>query len=154
MQHGSPQALVVDSDYIVALETERLLTETFGMAVTILNPTALAEHLKEHAFRGNGPRRYELVVYDTGLPEGQEMNEVGELHDVAAHLMFTTTHDTFLGGVPGFPGIPVVGKPYDVGLFEDAVGASLSFNLAATQDESPQDAAGPVNGSGSTGAMR
>ncbi|MCW2306612.1 hypothetical protein [Rhodobium gokarnense] len=142
---------MVDSDYIVALETERLLTETFGMAVTILNPTALAEHLKEHAFCGTGPRHYELVVYDTGLPESQEMNDVGELHDVAAHLMFTTTHDSFLGGVPGFPGIPVVGKPYDVRLFEDAVGASLSFNLSARLKADADGVAAPVNGTGSNG---
>jgi len=101
-----PHVLVADPEYIIAMEAERILRELMDCNVTIINPHCSADRL------GSSWTTYSLVLLDTGSCIG-EIRVIAELlQRQGIPVVFTTAHQAYTKGVPGFPTTPVVAKPY------------------------------------------
>lgn len=110
-----PHLLVADPEYIIAMEAERILHELMDCEVTIINPHCSTDRL------GLNWSIYSLAMLDTGLCLG-EIRVVAELlqrHGIP--VVFTTAHQAYTRGVPGFPTTPVIAKPYGPEQFAAAV---------------------------------
>ena len=112
---NKPHLLVADPEYIIAMEAERLLHDLMECDVTIINPHCATDRL------ALSWTTYSLVMLDTGFCLG-EIRVIAELlQRQGIPVVFTTAHQAFTHGVPGFPTTPVVAKPYGQEQFAEAV---------------------------------
>lgn len=110
-----PHFLVAESEYLIAMEAERLLRELLPCEVTIVNPRDAA------ACAAIAWETVSLALLDTGFlfEEGGALAEAARRHGVP--VAFTTASTAYARGVPGFPGTPVLGKPFDPERFAAAI---------------------------------
>lgn len=119
-----PHFLVAESEYLIAMEAERILRELQPCAVTIVNPRDAA------ACAAITWEAVSLALLDTGffLEDGRALAEAARQSGVP--VVFTTASAAYLHGVPGFPEAPVLGKPFDPEGFAAAIlprlGASIT----------------------------
>lgn len=112
---NKPHLLVADPEYIIAMEAERILHELLDCDVTIVNPLCNTDRLSL------AWSSYKLVMLDTGLCLG-EIRVIAELlQRQGISVVFTTAHQAYAHGVPGFPTTPVIAKPYGPEQFAAAV---------------------------------
>ncbi|SBW09434.1 conserved hypothetical protein [uncultured Alphaproteobacteria bacterium] len=108
--------LVADGEYIIAMEAERILRELLPCEVAIVNPAAL-EAQADTAWEGLA-----LALLDTGFQLVEEVAGLaGLLRQRGVPVVFTTANAAFLRGVPGFPEVPVLGKPFDPARFAEVI---------------------------------
>lgn len=120
-----PHFLVADSEYIIAMEAERILRELLPCAVSIVNPRSAAA-CSEIAWE-----TMTLALVDTGfhLDEGGALAELARRHGLP--VVFTTAATAYMRGVPGFPEAPVLGKPFDPERFAEVVLPHAAARLKA-----------------------
>ena len=102
-----PNFLIVESWYVVALELQYHVERLFGGQCRITAPNDLdSVLLSEGAFA--------CIICDTGPVMDLPDHFLRAIQVSKIPLVFTTTCDIFLMGVPGFETVPVLGKPYQV----------------------------------------
>jgi hypothetical protein len=97
--------LAVDSEYLIGMDIERILTDELGCTVTVLTPKLFSQMVPK--------RQYDVAVIegDETFPEFSSI--VTRARSAASHLVFSTADAKCLAGVPGYEDIPVVMKPFD-----------------------------------------
>lgn len=111
-----PRFLIADGEYIIAMEAERLLRELCACEVAIVNPGSSSD------CAGIDGAGLSLALIDTGFRLDEETAGLARrLLRQGVAVAFTTANAAYLQGVPGFPGTPVLGKPYDPARFAELV---------------------------------
>jgi DNA-binding response OmpR family regulator len=105
--------LVVDREFLVAMEVETVLTEALACEVKIATPRTYAMDLEQGLF--------DVVVIDTVLVRGESEDAALRLRACGAGLVFTTLSVEDMDGLKGWDGIAVVAKPFDDHHLVDAV---------------------------------
>ncbi|RWX79218.1 response regulator transcription factor [Neorhizobium lilium] len=95
--------LVVDQEYLVAMEAERILQERGAYETQIAMPWELAKALKESDF--------DMILIDAMVVAAPECQGLIRQSGLPVVLLSFRSHD--LDGVPEWPGAPVVPKPFD-----------------------------------------
>ncbi|CDZ25963.1 Hypothetical protein NGAL_HAMBI490_07970 [Neorhizobium galegae bv. officinalis] len=97
--------LVVDREFLVAMEVETLLTEALACEVKIATPRTYAMDLEQGLF--------DVVVIDFALIRAESEDAALRLRACGAGLVFTTLSVEDMDGLEGWDGITVVEKPFD-----------------------------------------
>lgn len=96
--------LIVDPEYLVAMEAERILDQEFDCETQIEMPRDYASVLEKGGF--------DMVLIDSGLvvnsPEARRLLQTG-----TAAVIFSSLGDDEADGLAEWPGITVVPKPFD-----------------------------------------
>jgi DNA-binding response OmpR family regulator len=94
--------LVVDREFLVAMEVETVLTEAFACEVKVATPHTFIVELERGWF--------DVIVIDSGLIGGEAALR---LRASGSGLVFTTLSVDDMDGVTGWDGITVVAKPFN-----------------------------------------
>lgn len=95
--------LVIDSEYLVAMDAERILAEALNCPVTATTFNGCFEVLEG--------RKFDLAIIDATKPD--ELSILLEKIGTSAKGIVFTIDDTMhAGGVPGYLNTPVVLKPF------------------------------------------
>jgi DNA-binding response OmpR family regulator len=97
------QILIVEPEYLIALEAERILQLFGGSEMTIAMPRDYLAILKDRSF--------DVVLIASKLVTTPEAEAA--LRGSAAGIVFSTLRREELDGIAGWPGVPVVSKPFD-----------------------------------------
>lgn len=97
------QILIVEPEYLIALEAERILQLFGGSEMTIAMPRDYLAILKDRSF--------DVVLIASKLVTTPEAEAA--LRGSAAGIVFSTLRREELDGIAGWPGVPVVAKPFD-----------------------------------------
>lgn len=116
--------LVIEQEYLIAMDAERILTAALDCVVFIATLGNFRDVLKE--------QRFDIVLLDIGAGPRPSPCDLAAILATGAKLVFTTADDDFAAGVPGFGTGPVLIKPYDEGqlvtLINLALGTSVDFS--------------------------
>lgn len=96
--------LVVDREYLVAMEAERLLVDALACAVQIAMP-----HDFVAALAG---QRYDLLVIDAGIIDFDGVGAIKAAQHAGTRLIFTTLTNDSMDRLPQFAGSAAVAKPF------------------------------------------
>jgi DNA-binding response OmpR family regulator len=97
--------LVVDREFLVAMEVETVLAEALSCEVQIATPRNYAVELE----RG----RFNVIVIDSALINTESGEAARRLRGSGAGLVFTTLGFEDMDGMQGWDGITVVAKPFN-----------------------------------------
>ena len=95
--------VVIDSEYLVAMDAERILAEALNCPVTATTINGCLEVMEG--------RRFDLAIIDAARPDELSilLEKIGKS---AKGIVFTIDDTIHAGGVPGYLNIPVVLKPF------------------------------------------
>lgn len=99
------RVLVIDAEYLVALNAEQILVEALACHVTIATPRMCTDILRDQSF--------DVVVLDTGFTEAALSMRLKDVARAGCALVFLTFSSAYRSGVPGLEQVPVVSKPFD-----------------------------------------
>jgi DNA-binding response OmpR family regulator len=97
--------LVIDVEYLVALEAEQLLTERLSATVDIVPPREALAVLQDRSFH--------VIFLDAAVLTKPMIDEVQRLSDTGTGVVFSSVDHSHRLGLPEFPGIPVISRPFD-----------------------------------------
>lgn len=97
------RVLIIDPEYLVAMEAERILGEAVQCEVEIAMPHNYPLVLEKAGFS--------VIVIDA-LLLGDGQGEAAKRLRAADAALVLTTLDDGLDGIAGFEGVPVVSKPF------------------------------------------
>jgi DNA-binding response OmpR family regulator len=97
--------LVIDVEYLVALEAEQVLTEQLGYTVDIAVPREIPQSLET--------RRFDVLFLNASLLSAPVEAAVQRLRASGIGVVFSSVDRTHRIGMPAFPGIPVIARPFD-----------------------------------------
>ncbi|MBP2557644.1 DNA-binding response OmpR family regulator [Neorhizobium galegae] len=97
--------LVVDREFLVAMEVETVLAEAFSCEVKVATPRTYAVDLEQGLF--------DVVVIDSALVREESEDAALRLRACGAGLVFTTLSAADMEGVKGWDGVTVVAKPFN-----------------------------------------
>lgn len=111
--------LVLEDEYLIGLELERIAEECGAQSVHLVSSIdellcwiesdAICDiAILEVQARGLSSYQSAKLLQQSGIP-----------------IVFTTAYDQESAGIPGFPGVPVVGKPYGKSQILQAVISAL-----------------------------
>ena len=102
-QHRNYSVLAFDNEYLVAMDIERILTDTLGCSVVVATPKNLVDLSKS--------RPFDLAIVDCESMCENFQNFIAS----KTHLVILSTFDPDIlrSGMPGFDAAPVVMKPFD-----------------------------------------
>lgn len=112
------QILIIENEYLIAMDAERILLEAFDCAVTIATLKNFQLVL--------GEKNFDVILLDFGGPPEPTSEEIAAISNSGALLVFTTAYDVFAVGVPGFENNPVVMKPYEEEQLLSAINSMLA----------------------------
>lgn len=112
---GQPHIVVAESEYLIAMEAERLLRDLLPCEVTIVNPASAA------ACDGIPWEEVKLALLDTGFRLDAVRAFAQRVRQRGIPVVFTTANAAYMRGVPGYPGTPVLGKPFDAARFGEVI---------------------------------
>jgi DNA-binding response OmpR family regulator len=95
--------LIVDREYLVAMEAESILQALPAGHITVATPRECNDILKD--------RRFDVVVIDASLVV--RGNAEPALRASGAAVVFLSLRQEELDGIAGWPDAPVVSKPFD-----------------------------------------
>ncbi|MFN7103274.1 MAG: hypothetical protein ACK4N1_11730 [Pseudorhizobium sp.] len=98
------QVLVIDREYLIAMEAERILLEAVPCAVQIAMPHDYAATLEAS--------RFDLVVIDAGVVEHGGSAIIERQHQMGTAVIFTTLTNDSMDALPEFRGFANVAKPF------------------------------------------
>ncbi len=104
--------LVVDLEYLVAMEAERILTESLNCDVQIAMPRDYPDILENRSF--------DVVLIHASLARSPEAVRRLQMSE-AAIVLSTLMNEEAATGIPEWPGIAVVSKPFQDGRLIDAI---------------------------------
>ncbi|MFD1746820.1 hypothetical protein ACFSE1_15195 [Rhizobium helianthi] len=110
--------LVIDTQYLVALEAEHVLGEAFSCPVEIGMPRDVEGFLEAGEFS--------VAVVDAALITAALGGRIQRLLDAGAGFVFSSVDSQHHDGVTGFPEVPVVLKPFNDEKLVEAVGFVLA----------------------------
>ncbi|PLX37815.1 MAG: hypothetical protein C0606_05995 [Hyphomicrobiales bacterium] len=120
----TPRVLVVDGEYLIAMDAEQILTTGLRCEVTISSPANCPAHL--------GRKDFDTVVLDIGADLKRHAALIDGLVESRVPIVFSTTCVDYADGLPGLCGYPVVLKPYGDGNLVAAVQAALERYVLPT----------------------
>jgi DNA-binding NarL/FixJ family response regulator len=95
--------LIVDQEYLVAMEVERILQDVGGYKVRIAMswelPVALNDEMPD------------IILIDSALADDSRVRPL--LINAGASIVLLSFRASDLSGVPAWPGAPVIAKPFD-----------------------------------------
>lgn len=94
--------LIVDPEYLVAMEAERILREAFLCDTQIVMPRDFVEALRSS--------RYDVLLLDDGLTLQPDTRARLNLADTL--VVFSSLGREDAEGLPDWPGVVVVAKPF------------------------------------------
>ena len=112
------QVLVVDGEFLVALEAEQVLADSLGLKVEIAMPRISASTIREG--------RHDIVIVDAALVLDNRRDLASALRGSDAAIIFWSFDNEHLHGLPSWDGIPVISKPFD-----DEILVGVVRNVAA-----------------------
>ncbi|HEV7433262.1 MAG TPA: hypothetical protein VGO22_00065 [Pseudorhizobium sp.] len=115
---SEPNILVVDREYLVAMEAERVLLDTFACRMRIAMPHEFS-HAMEHD-------RFDLLIVDTSVADDDGSRILANARAGGTKLIFTTLTKDAMRSLPQFQGFATVAKPFSDEDLIDAVKAALS----------------------------
>lgn len=95
--------LIVDQEYLVAMEAERILQERGGYRTRIAMPWQMANALQEAAV--------DLILLDSRVAAMGD--HAAPVRQSGAPVVLMSFRFQDLVGVPDWPGAPVIPKPFD-----------------------------------------
>ncbi len=119
MPHNNLRILVVDNEYLIALDAECILRDAINCDVTITARAACSEKLRAE--------RFDIVLLDIGDTTDGLVKEIEAALAAGSHLIFSATNDDFANGVPGFPDIRVLLKPYGEEALTSAIAGCVTL---------------------------
>lgn len=105
MQNPLLRVLVVESQVLIAMEIEYILTEKLGCDVTV---TTLARY--EDAL-SDGP--YDVVLVDAAPSRTTNLARVEQIQAVGAAAVLLSSYEDFAEEDPSTAGLPKLRKPFD-----------------------------------------
>lgn len=114
--------LVVENEYLIAIDAGQLLAEAFDCEVEVATSGELADFLSDG--------RWDVVFLDTA-GNGADAARADLVLARASAVVFLTGYNDLAPGVAGYPGWPVVMKPFSLETLRDAVLAILERNSDA-----------------------
>jgi len=117
--------LVIDGEYLIAMDVELILTRALNCEVTICTPYDYESVL--------GENRFDIALVDTGeaVAKFVVLFETVRVH--CAAIVVSTSCEEYSAGVPGVSGYPVVLKPYDEAALIEAIMCAADRNPAGTR---------------------
>lgn len=97
--------LVIDVEYLVALEAEQVLTEQLSATVDIVPPREALAVLKARPFH--------VLFLDAAVLTMAIIEELRRLSKTGTGIVFSSVEHGHRRGLPEFPGIPVISRPFD-----------------------------------------
>jgi DNA-binding NarL/FixJ family response regulator len=113
--------LIVDIEYLVAMEAERILTENMRCEVVIAMPRDYPEVLEREKF--------DVVLIHASLVRSPQA--VRRLKSAETGLVLSTLIDDEAAGFAEWPGIAVIAKPFDDQKLVEAIKNAAPANRAA-----------------------
>lgn len=123
MKLAAPRILVIDPEYLVAMEAELLLNGALGCMVEIAMPWDYPDALEG--------RRFDGIVIDISLVQGEQSELVRQWRAAGTGVVFSTFSHRMISAPPGVPKMPVVKKPFVEEQLLSAVRAALDYARAA-----------------------
>lgn len=134
-----PRFLLVDPEYLIALDMEGVLRAAIDCEVAISNAANLEKDLAS--------LRPHVVVIDTG-PDPAVLAKLTETIALSgAATVYSSSFEEFRDGVPGQAEIPVVEKPFTADSLLDAI-ASVAPPAVAAQLKKARDVTAAEDSSG------
>lgn len=99
------RVLVIDAEYLVALDAEQILVDALSCDVTIATPRMSRAILQKQQF--------DVVLVDTGYGDSVLASRLATVERSGCALAFSTFSSSYRAGVPGFEQVPVVFKPFE-----------------------------------------
>lgn len=96
--------LVVDREYLVAMEAERLLVDALACAVRIAMPHDYVAALTD--------QNYDLLLIDAGIVDSEGAEALKAAQRAGTRLVFTTLTNDSMERLPEFAGSATVAKPF------------------------------------------
>lgn len=116
---SGPYILVVDREYLVAMEAERVLLDAFACRVRIAMPHDYSAALVQD--------RFDLLIMDASVVEQDGPQTILGAKAGGAGLIFTTLANDAMDALPQFKGSATVAKPFIDEDLVRAVSATLSL---------------------------
>jgi DNA-binding response OmpR family regulator len=113
--------LLVEDEFLIAIDIERILSEGVGAKVTTTHRTALAFEI----ISSQGP--FDVAVLDFKLDHETSLPIAERLGAAGVPFVFLTGAPAEAGNLAHFGGVPIVAKPFD----EDTLLAALKGAIAA-----------------------
>lgn len=118
MQSPLLRVLVVESQILIAVEIEYILTEKLGCDVTVTTPARYEEEL----FDG----RYDVVLVDAAPSNATNLGRIEQIRAAGAAAVLLSSYEDFSEEAPSTTGLPKLEKPFDpadlVEIVRDAAG--------------------------------
>ena len=107
MDKSLPHILIVEREFLIALDAEFLIKSAITCRVTLIRPEQL-DQWKEDALQG-----VDLCLLDVPLDASRVVPRIKRLVAEGVPLLFSTVGEAHRSGVDGFESVPVVMKPFD-----------------------------------------
>ena len=121
MKIPQPRIIIVDPQYLVAMEVERILTERMACEVQIAMPHECRTALVES--------RWDAIVIDGALMNGELREIIRHVSLAGMAMVFTAFIRDALGDLGEFPDAQIVSKPFDDDELTEAVRSALALRL-------------------------
>ena len=102
---SGPHILLVDREYLVAMEAERLLSDALSCSVRIAMPHDYIAALADAPF--------DLVLIDAGIVNAEGVQALQTAQEQGVGLIFTTLTNDAMDNLPQFRGSAKVAKPFN-----------------------------------------
>ena len=107
MTTSSPHILIVEDEFLIALDAEYLIATSLKCRISLLRPEQLDE-LGDEALRD-----YTLCLLDVPLDPKHAIARARRLRAAGVDIVFTTVSEAHRHGVDGVADAIVVMKPFD-----------------------------------------
>lgn len=107
MQTSSPHILIVEPEFLVALDAEYLITSAIACRTTLLQP--------DQFDRWDAPSlaTIDLCLLDLPFDAAEAAPRIDRLRKAGVPLLLTTANDRAGQGLATLEDLPVIMKPYD-----------------------------------------
>ncbi len=105
MQDGLLRILIIDVEYLVALEAEQVLADATSCVIEIAMPREAPDVLLQSAF--------DVILADASVASSAAGALLRRHYEDGCTIIFSSVNRGYLAGVPGFEGATVISKPFD-----------------------------------------
>ena len=97
--------LVVEDDYLIALDAEQMLRGAGATEVVISTRADFPETLAS--------RKFDIALVDTGVDGSHVAEDLALARKAGVRIAFTTSDITLVAGLAGYDGVRFIDKPYN-----------------------------------------
>ncbi|MEP7452438.1 hypothetical protein [Phyllobacterium sp. SB3] len=133
MELAGKRLLVLEDEYLIGLELERIAEECGVKSVHVVSTI---DQLLDWI---NSNQTCDLAILEVEARGVSSLKAASKLQARKIPLVFTSAYDADLSGITEFAGIPVVGKPYGKSQIVQAVatvGSDSLLNRLSSKDDS------------------